>query len=498
MNISKMMPCRRIGNYWLRHVAAFLLIATAAFCSAGTWAYGFVGGSASPNQQISSQSANPFSVSGHSPDPDMQNSTASGPSGINCTYTPSSGESPVLAVVACIQVNASYTGLGPDQGSSCDDGYPGDNTTQYGGIGSTQSGIHWVGPIIPDSENQVSLLLKPASATGVANPHPQSKNDSAASVGFTVTCYAIEMTTTGTTVVVVNGANTDQIIVGQPFTATITTGGLPSSGDTYAWTAPAPADATAPFSNYVASLQSAAVTLFTDPTTSSLSCFFSAAGSETPSCKYHCGVLDADITVARQHPIMVMAPTINQAHTGCGMMQLLSGPPYAPNATNPTVFELWGDSYAGVTWGTLYSCWPTDPPDFGSTSGKYGYIQVKEGMGYTTWTLDGGFPYPPSIGSLWNPTPTNDNNSSPTLWSDMPGFNPLVGPYPLIYDKTFNLYIFYMPPGSGCSYVPLKCINWLAKGHCALSSTWSQGDDGSKLGPATIPVPPASFPTWSS
>lgn len=392
-------------------------------------------------------------------------------------------------------MNASYEGLGPDNGSYCDDGYPADPIapTTYGGIGQSQSGTHYVGPFTPDKNNSVVVTLTAASAGGAANPHPSTKNDSNAGVGFLVTCYAIEMTTTGTTSI----AGVDQIIVGQPFTATVTTGGLPSSGDTYAWTAPSPGGSGAPFTNYQASLASAAVTLFTDPTTSSLACFFSAASTGlTPSCKYHCGVLDADITVTRQHPILVMSPTINDPHTGCGTMNLLSGPPWALNSTNPTAFELWGDEYAGTTTGTIYVAWVADPSGFGSTPGKYGYVQILEGTGYSSWTLDTAFPYP-NVGG-WYSSPSN--NSALTVWDDQPGFTNLRAYSDRTFDTAFQMYVFYMPPGSGAVYVPLKCIKWFADGEYtyAAPNTWTQQDLGSELGNQVVPVPPGSFPTWTS
>jgi len=91
---------RRIKQYLLLPISILLLVTSAAFCDAGTWAYSFTGGSASPNQQISNPGGGSYSISGHSPDPAMQYSTATGPTRVTCTYSPSSGESPVLAVVA--------------------------------------------------------------------------------------------------------------------------------------------------------------------------------------------------------------------------------------------------------------------------------------------------------------------------------------------------------------------------------------------------------------
>jgi hypothetical protein len=312
------------------------------------------------------------------------------------------------------------------------------------------------------------------------------------------------MSTTGTTLI--GGVN--EIIVGQPFGASVTSAvpANPANPDTYAWTQPAPGGACAPFQNYQASVSGATVTQFTDPTASTLSCYFSAAGSVTPTCTYYCGAAMTNITLTYS-AISVFAPALAQNHSGCGTMQLLYYvPPQIPipNSTNPTDFRLWGDSYTvgGISQlgGTLYAGYLSDPPGFGNETGQFGYVQIYQDLTKQAppWTLDGAFPYP-TVGG-WFPSPST--NTVNRVWVDLPGISQLAGltgPIgPLIYDYSFKLYIFYLPPGSGACYIPFKCIPWIANGQCTLSSssTWTQSDSGSGLSATITPVPPSAFPTW--
>jgi hypothetical protein len=314
-----------------------------------------------------------------------------------------------------------------------------------------------------------------------------------------------------TGVTVVSGVN--HIAVGQEITATVEPGPVKVGPITYTWSIPA---AGVPICGYSVSAGSAtAPTPFVASSNSGTATFYFAypAGTVTISCVAH--TPSGDVPVS--NTVEIDGPSFDGFYACCGNMELLVGsdPDYSAwsasgGAGDPTGFFLYGaPNYASTQTIGVWQYATVEDPSFLTSVGRWGYVQVlhpgsytvNNGTPYTTWGLDGGFPYdsPPYGTASWEPS----DGGTWDVFQDMPGMpgNPVLPhPYNLDWDSTFNLYVFYKPPpnsaGAPSTWIPIALLPWYALGECSSTTAdaWTQYDLGSCF--SNYPKAYPTFPTW--
>jgi hypothetical protein len=431
-----------------------------------------------------------------------------------------------------IVMQSSFAKATGDVGGTADDGL-GDTAVVNTTDGTvTSQGVHY--QVVTNPRPSFSVTCAPyVHSLQVAAPSPDLilTNGSIADVNYSIVAYPIRLEMSG----VLNPyTGVASLIIGQPFTATVDSGGLASSSqDSYTWTE----SGCAPFTSYTASLGTAPAT-YTPfslplPTSSVLRCYFAQGGPSMISCSYHSGTASVDVNLSVSPYVDVPIMAHSQGSLGKMMLlrntQLASGQKtVTPDVQAPNDFVVWGAKYVPdpayptqtLTYGAYYDARVKDPmnplgqPLYPGSTGAYGFAQtlhsetqVRQGNAVVLDDsgdgLDHEFTYASSLkgqGPLHALWPSDVTSQDFAVWSDRPGISNLDPTAPYLYHVYFdlNLYMFYIPPSNGngaASFVPLGRSTWQVRGDATKGTPWSFSDGGtSGLGdPERFPI----FPTWT-
>jgi hypothetical protein len=307
-----------------------------------------------------------------------------------------------------------------------------------------------------------------------------------------------------------------------------------SANDTYTWSKPTAGD---PFFDYVTSAFESVFFPFDDDDDDDgnlQTCYFATGGiSSDPAtkttpileCKYFCATNGQTYDITAK--VNVLAPTFKEGTSGqcnqsAGTFDLIDivtsngQMTITTDHTNPTDFRMYGavDNASDPAFGLFLGASVSDPAGFGPELGQWGFVQVLHDYSQSppiseidnsTMPLTQGYPYLlPKYGASSPYWFTCLPSKSEKIFSDFPGFSNLrtgSPPFALPYNTSFDLYVFYKPPGNGI-FVPISVIKWFAAGTAAVdqSKNWTCSDGiagtHSNFTTGVLPVASGDFPEW--
>jgi hypothetical protein len=396
---------------------------------------------------------------------------------------------------------------------SCTASWSGDSGSCSNGLGNPETGTTYAKSstgdrlsIVTTNTDDFYVSCSPTASVTQVDPPPSGYPAGSCGVTYSATGYVPKLTFDG----VLDPITNKTLLIGQQLTSIVTLGGYTPGGTvTYTWTV----NGGDVFADYTATTALATYTAFSAPNTASMACFFKKPELVTVSCKVD--MTSPALSFTLTDKVNADKPTLSHATQSCGTFQL------RPNATSPTGFFLWGAVYPNRSpWGIFYDAW-VETASVYRDLGNFCFAQLITDRseitdaGVTRYaqsernkSLDHIFPYVP-----WHSADPHIVSGS-TYWmvfTDHPGFGQDLGANPadpnspittetmFKYDADFELYIMYLPGyNGGCKIVPLRQINWFAKGTAMYTAgntpPWSGIDNGSTFGIVTE-YPP--HPIWS-
>ncbi|MCW5940081.1 MAG: TfoX/Sxy family protein [Fimbriimonadaceae bacterium] len=403
-----------------------------------------------------------------------------------------------------------------------------------GDYGQSSSGFKWTA--VQNPGQSFTVTCTPSASCSHSREGPSGLLAGSAAVSYFAEAFPVRMVLNGVTDV----QGKTSILIGQKLVASVS--GVPAEvqdpdpntppNDEYSWTRPKGG----PFLDYNPAVLPTVFQDWADSGEETMVTYFGRSTSElvdlncTVSLPLFALTFDVKRKLRIHGPVVQYRMDISPTGTPrSDRMYLLSQPQppvYVENLVDPEEMKFWGVALPGYP--SFYKVGATmnvklgldsDIQDkFGFEVGSWNYTQlvscklhIKHQNGNdqfhnSDWGeegLDGGFPYPGDGGPHGAGVIDEDGNVDDVFghqWADSPGLESI---RQALLDWTwwytrwdFKLFIFYLPPGAGSKWVPLRRYSW----RCGVTATkgaqsWILTNQTNAFGMFT--QYPDPFPMWT-